>query len=121
MHQPLILAAMLALGATTTVFAVDQRAASTGATERFGTSSSSEAFVDDAILTTQVKVALFDDPALSTFNVKVRSQRGHVILSGTVSTAEERTKAIQIVAGVRGVKNVHSAIVIKEKARARLV
>lgn len=70
--------------------------------------------VDDAALQAKLKVKLADIQGLGTahkINTEVR--QGHVLLSGFVNHAEQRTKAGQIAAGVEGAKKVHNMLAVK--------
>ncbi len=76
-----------------------------------GCASSSRAdgareLTDDAILTSQVKAALLDEPTLKSDEIKVDTYRGVVRLSGFVRSTAEEVTAIAIARGVAGVKSV---------------
>lgn len=70
--------------------------------------------VDDAALQTKLKLKLADIQGLGTahkINTEVR--QGHVLLSGFVNHAEQRSKAGQIASGVEGAKKVHNMLAVK--------
>jgi len=86
-------------------FAVLIVALPAGCASTFGQDSTG-VYVDDALLTAQVKAALFNEPTLISDEIKVETYRGVVRLSGFVgSTAAENT-AVALARGVAGVKSV---------------
>ena len=60
-----------------------------------------------------VKAAFVKDPVVSAMDVKVDTFKGTVQLSGFVDTAEQKTRAEQIAAGVTGVAAVKNNITVK--------
>lgn len=68
---------------------------------------------DDAFITLKVKDAFAAEPTISTLDIKVETFKGIVQLSGTVDTAELAQKAVEIAAGVKGVKSVQNNIIVK--------
>jgi osmotically-inducible protein OsmY len=62
--------------------------------------------LDDAAITTQVKSRLVADPLLSASAISVETTQGVVHLTGTVKSEQERHRAIQIVQGVAGVREI---------------
>ncbi|WP_148714680.1 BON domain-containing protein [Chitinolyticbacter meiyuanensis] len=71
------------------------------------------AYIDDATITTKVKAALASDKQVSALDVKVTTENGVVLLSGNVDTPDAGVRAIEIAAGVEGVKDVKSALTVK--------
>jgi len=63
-------------------------------------------FLDDAAITTQVKSSLVADPLLSASAISVATTQGVVHLTGTVKSEQERHRAIQLVQGVAGVREI---------------
>lgn len=63
-------------------------------------------FLDDAAITTQVKSSLVADPLLSASAISVETTQGVVHLTGTVKSEQERHRAIQLVQGVAGVREI---------------
>jgi hyperosmotically inducible periplasmic protein len=63
-------------------------------------------FLDDATITTQVKSSLVADPLLSASAISVETTQGVVHLTGTVKSEQERHRAIQLVQGVAGVREI---------------
>ena len=80
------------------------------------TSESTGEYIDDATTTTKVKAAFIKDPVVSANDVKVDTFKGTVQLSGFVDTAEQKTRAEQIAAGVTGVSAVKNNITVKTAA-----
>ncbi len=65
-------------------------------------------YVDDSVITTKVKAALFNEPTLKSSEINVETFKGSVQLSGFVSTQTAINKAVELsrhVAGVKSVKN----------------
>jgi hyperosmotically inducible protein len=77
------------------------------------TKESTGEFIDDASITTRVKAALVKDDTVKAREVNVETFKGVVQLSGFVSTAEERSRAGQLAAAVRGVQAVTNNIQLK--------
>lgn len=69
--------------------------------------------VDDAAVSTKVKAALAQDPAVKAIEVTVDTFKGTVQLSGWVATPEEKSRAEEIAKGVPGVKTVENKITLK--------
>ena len=70
-------------------------------------------YVDDSVITTKVKTALFNEPSLSGFEVTVETYEGRVQLSGFVSSQEDINKAVEIARGVEGVRSVKNDMQLK--------
>lgn len=62
--------------------------------------------IDDAAITAKVKSSFVADPLVSGSAIGVETTRGVVHLSGTVSSEQERHRAIQLTQGVAGVKEI---------------
>lgn len=72
------------------------------------TKESTGQYVDDTVITTKVKAAIFNDPALKSSEINVETFKGVVQLSGFVSSPTMVDKAVadaQSVGGVVSVKN----------------
>ena len=70
--------------------------------------------VDDTALQARLKVKLADVQGLGTSHkINTEVKQGHVLLSGFVNHAEQRTKAGQIAAGIEGAKKVHNMLAVK--------
>ena len=70
-------------------------------------------YVDDSVITTKVKAAIFDDPALSSAEINVETFKGVVQLSGFVKTQSAANKAVEVARRVGGVKSVKNDMRIK--------
>ncbi|MFN2355859.1 MAG: BON domain-containing protein [Desulfopila sp.] len=70
-------------------------------------------YIDDTVITTKVKAAIFDDPALRMREISVETRQGVVQLSGFVDSAQSVTKAGQVARGVAGVKSVKNDLIVK--------
>lgn len=66
--------------------------------------------VDDATITTRVKTALLNDPDVGGLKIDVDTFKGVVTLSGSVKTAAEQQKAIQLARRTPGVTDVKNAL-----------
>jgi osmotically-inducible protein OsmY len=70
-------------------------------------------YFDDAMVTSRVKKAIFDEPALKVTDVSVTTENGVVSLSGGVKTRSERAKAADVARRVEGVKLVKNELKIQ--------
>lgn len=70
-------------------------------------------YINDTVLTSRVKSALLNDPAVSGLSVNVETFKGTVQLSGFVKTVAERNRAVQLARAVNGVKQVKNDILIR--------
>jgi osmotically-inducible protein OsmY len=64
--------------------------------------------VDDTVITTKVKAAVFNEPSLKSAEINVETFKGVVQLSGFVSSQADINKAVEVarsVPGVTAVKN----------------
>jgi osmotically-inducible protein OsmY len=77
------------------------------------TKESSGEYVDDSTITTKVKAAIFNDPALKVFQINVETFKGEVQLSGFVDSAQNASKAGTVARGVGGVKSVKNSLIVK--------
>lgn len=70
-------------------------------------------YVDDSVITTKVKAAIFNDPALKVAEINVETFKGVVQLSGFVSSNDMANKAGTLARSVSGVKSVKNDMRIK--------
>lgn len=70
-------------------------------------------FVDDAVITTKVKAALVEDPLTKALEIKVKTFKGEVQLSGFVSSRAAADRAVELARGVKGVTSVKDDMQIK--------
>ena len=81
--------------------------ASTATTEGTGE------YVDDTVLTTKVKTAVFNEPTLKSAEINVETFKGVVQLSGFVNSQADVNKAVAVARGVPGVKSVKNDMRVK--------
>jgi len=70
-------------------------------------------YLDDSVITTKVKAAVFNDPTLKVNEINVETFKGVVQLSGFVTSQADVDKAVQVARGVAGVKSVKNDMRIK--------
>lgn len=73
---------------------------------------------DDQAITTEIQAKLFQDPTLKTRDIKVVSQKGVVVLTGSVSTDFEKQAAERFARQARGVKQVVDDLSVGQPAAA---
>ena len=70
-------------------------------------------YIDDSVITTKVKDAIFRDPTLKSSEINVETFKGIVQLSGFVRSQDNMDKAVEVARGVPGVKSVKNDMVSK--------
>ncbi|MDD5329569.1 MAG: BON domain-containing protein [Sulfuricella sp.] len=70
-------------------------------------------YIDDSVITTKVKAAIFNEPTLKSSEISVKTFKGTVQLSGFVSSPASIDKAVAIARGVKGVEAVENSMVVK--------
>lgn len=70
-------------------------------------------YIDDAVITTRVKAAIFDDAELRVNEIKVETFDGVVQLSGFVSSQANINRAVQMTRAISGVKSVRNDMIVK--------
>lgn len=70
-------------------------------------------YIDDSVITTKVKAAIFNDPMLKVAEINVETFKGVVQLSGFVSSQSAANKAVDLARGVSGVSAVKNDMRIK--------
>ena len=70
-------------------------------------------YVDDTVITTKVKAAIFNDPALKSAEINVETFKGIVQLSGFVSSQAAENRAVEVARTVGGVVSVKNAMRLK--------
>lgn len=63
-------------------------------------------YVDDSVITTKVKAAIFNEPTLKSAEINVETFKGVVQLSGFVTSHADMNKAVEVARGVKGVQSV---------------
>ncbi len=77
------------------------------------TRESTGQYVDDSVITTQVKTLLANDDFLKSFQISVETYKGVVQLSGFVNSEQASDKAGQIARSVKGVTSVKNNLIVK--------
>jgi osmotically-inducible protein OsmY len=77
------------------------------------TQSSLGESIDDTVITTRVKAAIFNDADLKVSEISVETFKGVVQLSGFVSTRAEITRAGTLARNTTGVESVRNDILVK--------
>jgi hypothetical protein len=67
-------------------------------------------YVDDTVITTKVKAAIFDEPSLKVFQINVETFKGVVQLSGFVKSQADINKAGEVARRVGGVTSVRNDV-----------
>jgi osmotically-inducible protein OsmY len=70
-------------------------------------------FVDDAVITTKVKAAIFNEPMLKSTEISVNTFKGQVQLSGALRSAAAIAKAVEVARSIGGVKSVKNDMHVK--------
>jgi osmotically-inducible protein OsmY len=70
-------------------------------------------YIDDSVITTKVKAAIFNEPNLKSTEIKVVTYDGVVQLSGFVSSSDAQTRAVEIARRTDGVKSVENDMQLK--------
>jgi len=63
-------------------------------------------YLDDSMITTKVKAAIFNEPSLKVSQINVETYKGVVQLSGFVDSADAGRKAVEVARSVKGVSDV---------------
>lgn len=70
-------------------------------------------YIDDVVITTKVKAAIFNEPSLKSAEINVETYKGVVQLSGFVNSQADITKAVEIARSVNGVTAVKNDMRLK--------
>ncbi|TVO67947.1 BON domain-containing protein [Denitromonas ohlonensis] len=70
-------------------------------------------YIDDSVVTSKVKVAIFGDPMLKSAEINVETFKGVVQLSGFVSSRAAANRATEVARGVAGVTSVKNDMRVK--------
>jgi len=68
--------------------------------------------IDDTTITTRVKTAMLNDPAVGGLRIDVDTFKGAVTLSGRVKSQAEKQQAVTLARGIDGVTEVKDALQI---------
>jgi osmotically-inducible protein OsmY len=77
-----------------------------------GQSSTGE-YIDDSVITTRVKAAIFNEPTLKASEINVETFKGEVQLSGFINSKEDMNKAVELTRSVKGVGSVKNDMRMK--------
>lgn len=77
------------------------------------TQSSFGETVDDSVITTKVKAAFVEDKAVDALDIKVKTFKGSVQLSGFANSHAEINRAVDLARSVKGVESVKNDIRLK--------
>ena len=75
--------------------------------------SSTGEYLDDSVITTKVKTAIFNEPSLKSGQISVETYKSVVQLSGFVDSAASIDKAVAIARSVQGVSSVKNDMRLK--------
>lgn len=70
-------------------------------------------YIDDSVITTKVKAAMYDEPTLKSLQINVKAYQGVVQLSGFVDSDQRVKMAGEIAGSVEGVKSVQNDLIVK--------
>jgi osmotically-inducible protein OsmY len=70
-------------------------------------------YVDDSVITTKVKAAIFNEPTLKSAEINVETFKGVVQLGGFVSSQADINKAVEVTRSVKGVTSVKNDMRLK--------
>lgn len=70
-------------------------------------------YIDDAIITSKVKMAILGEPTLSSAEINVETFKGVVQLSGFVSSQDNIIRAVHLTRSVPGVSSVKNDMRLK--------
>jgi len=72
-------------------------------------------YVDDSVITTKVKAAIFNEETLKSSEINVETFKGVVQLSGFVNSSADIAKAAEVARKVKGVTSVKNDMRLKAK------
>jgi len=70
-------------------------------------------YIDDSVITTKVKAAVFNEPSLKSSEINVETFKGVVQLSGFVNSQGDINKAVEVARSVKGVTSVKNDMRVK--------
>lgn len=70
--------------------------------------------IDDSVLTAKVKSAMLGDEYVKSYDIKVETYKGEVMLSGFVDTPAHMERSVEVAKAVMGVKAVNNKLSIKD-------
>lgn len=102
-----LLASVLAVSAVGCSKPVDSIGMPVASTTTVGTD------IDDSVITSSVKSALLADADIKSFDFKVETRKGEVLLSGFVDNQAQLDRATAATRAVAGVKGIQNNVVLK--------
>lgn len=70
-------------------------------------------YVDDSVITSKVKTAIFNEDSLKTMQINVKTYKGIVQLSGFVNSAQSVKKAGEVARSIENVVKVENDLIVK--------
>ena len=70
-------------------------------------------YVDDSVITTKVKAAIFNEATLKSAEINVETFKGIVQLSGFVSSQADISRAMEVAKTIVGAKFVRNSLYVK--------
>jgi hyperosmotically inducible protein len=70
--------------------------------------------IDDTVITARIRSALMADPNINSYDFKIETRKGEVLLSGFVDNQAQIDLAINTVRTVAGVKGIQNNVAIKD-------
>jgi hyperosmotically inducible periplasmic protein len=107
----IIFAGAIAVGALLVTLSGCNQAQETGGTAPAKTIG---AEVDDSVITTKVRSALMADENIKSLDIKVKTNKGEVMLSGFADNQAQIERGVAVAKGIEGVKNVDNKLTLKE-------
>ncbi len=77
------------------------------------TQSGTGEYIDDTVITTKIKAAIFENASLKSAEINVETFKGVVQMSGYVNSQADINKAAEIARSVKGVSNVKNDMRLK--------
>ena len=69
--------------------------------------------IDNTVVTARIKSALMANPRINSYDFKVETRNGEVLLSGFVDTQEQLNLAMETVHAVEGVGSIQNNVILK--------
>jgi hyperosmotically inducible protein len=89
-------------------FSIAQGTSGTASSTTIGTE------VDDSVIATKVRAALMSNEDVKSLDIKVKTHKGEVMLSGFADNQTQIDRSIAVAKGVEGVKGVDNKLSLKE-------
>jgi len=110
-RRPGTVLAIIVAGSTLLLGAgCDSRTAANGAAAKTSVGTT----IDDSVVTAKVKSALLSDPEVKSFDIKVETRKGEVMLSGFIGNMAQVDRAIQVARSVPGATQITNNMTLKD-------